>query len=431
MRAVPGTLALAAAAAVLVVAPPAVAGADDGPADCANIQAQADGTHYATDQKSLPLEEMGVDDALARLKKEHVKPGAGVTVAVIDSGVSDRAPVTVAAHVDAGNKVPDPSDYHGTAIAGLIAGAARTRKDGGPVGIAPAARIFDVQVYDEAGASTDKGSPQSPMTVDNLRLGLQAVIDAVPLQGIRIVNMSLAIPDDDQIRDQIAQLTALGVVVVVPTGNRKELPPGLPSSFEQHTSGEDAAPYVHPADYPGVLAVSTTPAGSSDTNPMDWVLENSSTDVAAPSAGGVSYSLRGESCLLNEPATSYAAAEVSGALALLQSAYDESVAASVSRLLATADGRPDVPNTLVGAGQVQVMDALTRPMEIAADGTVTSAGTVEHQPQELAVPAEPADVLASTRKNAVWWGLVGGGTLLLAVVLRPVLARRRRRTVRS
>jgi membrane-anchored mycosin MYCP len=98
----------------------------------------------------------------------------------------------------------------------------------------------------------------------------------------------------------------------------------------------------------------------------------------------------------------------------------------VSRLLATADGRTDIPNTMVGAGQVQLMDALTRPMEIAADGTVTSQGTVQHTPQLLSVPEEPDDVLASTRHDAVWWGLVGGGALLLAVVLRPVLARRRR-----
>jgi membrane-anchored mycosin MYCP len=63
------------------------------------------------------------------------------------------------------------------------------------------------------------------------------------------------------------------------------------------------------------------------------------------------------------------------------------------------------------------------------DGTDLGAGSVEHQPQVLSVPKEPKDVLASTRKNAVWWGLVGGGVLLLALVLRPVLARRRR-TVR-
>jgi membrane-anchored mycosin MYCP len=85
---------------------------------------------------------------------------------------------------------------------------------------------------------------------------------------------------------------------------------------------------------------------------------------------------------------------------------------------------------MVGAGSVQAMDALTRPMVIGEDGTDLGAGSVEHQPQVLNVPEEPEDVLASTRGDAVWWGLLGGGVLLLAVVLRPVLARRRR-TVRQ
>ena len=238
--------------------------------------------------------------------------------------------------------------------------------------------------------------------------------------------MSLAIPPDDEIKAKIARLWELGVVVVAPTGNRTELPPGLPSSFEAHASGEDAAPYVHPADYDHVLGVNASPEGSSDLDPTRWVLESSATDVAAPTAQGVSYSLRGESCLLGDPATSYAAAEVSGVLALLQSAYDEPVAASVQRLLTTANGRSDIPNTLVGAGEVQALDALTRPMVIDESGTVLDSGGVVHKPQLLSVPEQPDDVLASTRHDAVWWGLLGGGVLLFALLVRPVLARRRR-----
>jgi membrane-anchored mycosin MYCP len=414
---------LAALAPALLVCP-AAAAVDGQTQDCQAIT-RDDATHYSTDQPSLPLQEMGVDDAWARLRQEHVKAGQGVTVAVIDSGVASSAPIAIAGQpVDAGNKVPEPMDYHGTAVAGLIAGHVRP-DGGGPVGIAPWAKIFDVQVYDEAGASTAPDSTESPMTVDNLRLGLDAVIAAVPTMGIRIVNMSLAIPDDPEIRAKIARLRELGAVVVAPTGNRSQEGPGdLPSSFETPRPGEDAAPYLHPADYDGVLGVSVTPAGSSNPDPEHWVMENSMTDVAAPTAGAVSYSLRGESCVLTDPATSYAAAEVSGVLALLQSAYDEPVATSVQRLLTTANGRPDIPTTLVGAGEVQAMDALTRPMDTSGDHP--DAGGVEHQPQVLRVPEEPEDVLASTRHDAVWWGLVGGGILLLAVVLRPVLARRRR-----
>jgi membrane-anchored mycosin MYCP len=425
MRSLAGVAGLVTSVLVCPLLVPPAARADEGvEADCANIPVQ-DTTHYATSRPSLPLEEMGVDDALARLRKHHLKPGAGVTVAVVDSGVASRAPIRIAGRVDTGNKQPEPVDYHGTAVAGLIAGQARSG-GGGAVGIAPWARIYDVQVYDEADASTAPDSTESPMTVDNLRQGLDAVIAAVPTLGITIVNMSLAIPDDAEIRAKIAGLWELGVVVVAPTGNRSELPPGMPSTFEAHRSGEDAAAYVHPADYDHVLGVKATPDGSSSLDPTSWVLENSTTDVAAPTAQGVSYSLRGESCVLADPATSYAAAEVSGVLALLQSAYDESVAASVQRLLATANGRSDIPNTLVGAGEVQALDALTRPMDLDASGTDLAAGGVEHRPQLLSVPEEPDDVLVSTRKDAVWWGLVGGGVLLLTVLLRPVLARRRR-----
>jgi membrane-anchored mycosin MYCP len=421
----PVTVLLAASTLVSPAALPGAAAADDGAVDCSQIQAQPDGTSYSTDAVSAPLLEMGVDEALTRLRQQRIRPGSGVTVAVVDSGVSRKAPVEMAGRFVA-SKQAEPTDYHGTAVAGLIAGAPRSHQHGGPVGIAPGARIYDVKVYDEADARDAEDSAQAPMTPDNLRRGLQAVIDAVPRQGISIVNISLALPDDDEVRALVERLTAMGVAVVAPTGNRTELPPTVPASYAQHRSGEDAAPYVHPADYDGVIGVSATPRGSTDPDPMSWVLENSHTDVAAPTAGAVSYSLRGESCLMTDPATSYAAAEVSGALALLQSAYRESMAASVSRLLATADGRPDVPNTMVGAGQLQVMDALTRPMQLRDDGTVTSAGSVEHTAQVLSVPEEPDDVLASTREDVVWWGLAGGGVLLLALLLRPLLARRRR-----
>ena len=42
-----------------------------------------------------------------------------------------------------------------------------------------------------------------------------------------------------------------------------------------------------------------------------------------------------------------------------------------------------------------------------------------------ALPVEEPDVLESTRRDAVWWGLFGGGALVVALLLRPVLSRRR------
>jgi membrane-anchored mycosin MYCP len=418
------------APAVLVVGMAAPAYAVEG--ECKDIAVQ-DSAQYSTDAESLPLSEMEVTGAWARLAQEGKPPGAGVVVAVIDSGVAANAPIDVVAHVSAGNKQPVPEDYHGTAVAGLIAGKPRGEDPATTgVGIAPYARIYDVQVYDNPTAADSPDSQESPITVANVVQGLDAVIQAAPGLDIRIVNMSLAVPDDPAIRERVARLWEMGVVVVAPTGNRPstELPvPDLPPSFaEGHQPGEDAAPYIHPADYPRVLAVNASMTGlDPSVDPTSMVMENSMTKVAAPTAGAVSYSVRGESCVLTDPATSYAAAEVSGVLALLQSAYDEPIAASVQRLLTTANGREDVPNTLLGAGEVQALDALTRPLVLdPSTGANLGEGTVKHEPQVLSVPQQPDDVLASTRRNAVWWGLVGGGTLLLALVLRPVLARRRR-----
>ena len=234
------------APALFCVAAPAPAYAAE--ADCKEINV-SDTNTYSTEQPSLPLTEMEIDQAWARLAKEHKEPGQGVVVAVLDSGVSPQAPIDVVSKVDAGNLKPEPEDYHGTAVAGLIAGKPRP---GDPatqgVGIAPFAQIFDVRVYDNALApapAPGQTADESPITVANVELGLDKVIEAQAQLGIRIVNMSMTVPPDPGIQDRIAQLWDLGVVVVAPTGNRpgSDAPvPGLPASYaEGYQAGEDAA----------------------------------------------------------------------------------------------------------------------------------------------------------------------------------------------
>lgn len=426
MRSAAAAGAVALVATSLVTLGPAPAAYALVEAGCAEVTVESTDV-VATDQRSLPLEEMEVDRATDRLAELGKAPGAGVVVAVIDSGVATAAGIPVVEHVAAGSLKP-PEYYHGTAVAGLIAGPARP--DGKPVGIAPAAQILDVQVYDDPEADPDSAEA-SRVTVANVVAGLDAVLARMPQLNIKVVTVALALPDDRQIRKRIARLWKLGAVVVAPTGNRPDEGQSseldIDSSYENHHSGEDVADLIHPADYPHVLAVNASMTGMDEgTDPTDYVLENSRTMLAAPTAGAVSYAVTGGTCLLDVPATSWATGEVSGVLALLQSHYNEKPAQAVARLLATANGRMDVPNTLVGAGEVQVYDALTRPLDIAEDGTVLSQGSVLDEPQQVSAPEDPPDVLASTRKNAVWWGLLGGGTLLLALVLRPVLARRRR-----
>jgi membrane-anchored mycosin MYCP len=128
--------------------------------------------------------------------------------------------------------------------------------------------------------------------------------------------------------------------------------------------------------------------------------------------------------VINDVATSWSTAVVSGVLSLLRSAHPkEEPAQTVARLLETANGTAGTPTRLTGYGVVQPLEALTRPLSPDADGTLAYAAADLDQPQATA--PEPADdLLAGPRDDAVWWGLIGGGVLVVALLLRPVLSRR-------
>jgi subtilisin family serine protease len=81
--------------------------------------------------------------------------GAGVAVAVIDTGIQlnhpDLAPVNAGKNCVRGNKSPNDDNGHGTHVAGTIA----ARDDGaGVVGVAPAASLYAVKVLNRNGSGT-------------------------------------------------------------------------------------------------------------------------------------------------------------------------------------------------------------------------------------------------------------------------------------
>ena len=374
---------------------------------------------------SLPLEELGIEQATELLERDRTDPGEGVGVAVIDSGVADDAPITQAGGFQAtpfSNSTAD-SYYHGTAVAGLIAGD--PRPDGGAVGIAPAAQIFDVRVYD-APEDSDDGT-LGGLTDQGVIAGLRWVaanVNAGPVP-IRIANVSLALQPSDELEEVVDRLAKEGVVVVAAAGNRptEEDDPVLGDFAGEPLPGEDAARVVFPAGYESVVAATTSVPRGVDAR--DFIVQNSATDVAAPTSEGISYSLNQVSCLLPpEAATSWAAAEISGVLALLMSAYDEPADRTVARLLRTATGAGDVTTRLTGHGVAQPVEALQRPLTFD-DRDAPETSETDNTVLKAQAPRPEADVLADTREDAVWWGLAGGGALVVAMLLRPLLARRR------
>lgn len=410
---------LLAAGLVVPGAAPAVA-ADEG---CDTLDLEATTSTQAT-VESLPLEEMRIAEAHDYLERLGKRPGEGVTVAVVDSGVTRRGGLTLAPGSTSLTGTTELQDYHGTAVAGLIAGHERPDDEAlvgdGLVGIAPYATILDVRVYD----TEDESVEGVKVTSAGLARGLRTVLAD---RDVDIVTIPLLLTEPDPVVEKLVdKLRRRDVVVVASAGNRPQEGQPLYDLFGVPQAGQDAAAHVFPAGFDSVVAVSATTEGlAGDEDAVQWVLPNSQTDVAVPVVGAVSVGVDGGTCTLGEDvATSWAAAEVSGVLALMRTLDPDATADQlVERLRSTADGRTDVTTLMTGAGVVQPLEALRRPVTPAEDGALEVSPA--RRDQRATAPEPEPDTLVGTRRAAVWWGVLGGGVLLLALVLRPMLGGRR------
>lgn len=412
-------VAAVAAAAVVAGVLGGLPAAAAGPPACADFQPEMPVERYSG--TSGPLRLLGIEKAQKVLTGAG-RPGAGVAVAVIDSGVRRGGGMDV---VDGLNLtgLDELVDWHGTAVAGIIAGA--PLPDGSPVGIAPGARIVDVRVYDSGDPQPDRG--EQAVTPESVAAGLDWVARVARDRDIKVANVSLGVPASRELAAAVRRAWRAGVVVVASTGNRPDEGGFLSSELGgERRPGEDAAGLVFPAGYRHVVGVNATRTGEPSGTPVtDFVLPSSDTDVAAPTYGLLSVAVNGATCVVPEVATSWSAAEVSGVLALLRARHPhDRPAQAVARLLNTATGTTAVPTRLTGVGVVQPYQALTRRLDPRRDGTI-EVTTVEHDAVRAVAPERPGDLLADTRHDALWWGLVGGGVLVVALLLRPVLARRR------
>ncbi len=373
-----------------------------------------------TSDPSAPLDRLRIAEAQA-LVGGPARAGAGVNVAVLDSGVSREGgvvDVVGGTAISRGGEIIDP---HGTAVASLIAG--RPRADGGLVGIAPAAGIVDVRVYDTLDPESVEGDELTPAS---LAAGLRWVAANARQQGIRIANVSLSVAPDDELAAAVQAVRDAGVLVVAETGNRGAA--GPMEAFPSVVPGEDVSAAVYPAGYlADVIAVNATAGGAeSGTDPQVNVGASSATDVAVPTYGAVVISVNGSACTLLDINTGWAAAEVSGILALLMTRYpDDNPAQLTARLLGTASGTMDDPTPMTGVGVVQPLEALTRPLRPGKDGEYADTTSARDESPRARAPEPEVDTLAPLRDTALWASIIGAAALLLALMLRPVLAWRR------
>ena len=325
--------------------------------------------------------------------------GAGITVAVIDSGVSATHPVLrgkVLAGKDLG--LPNHGGWcdevgHGTLIASIIAGRPVT---GNPfVGMAPDSRILPVRVLRDAKKAFD---PQLPFRI------AQAIVWAVD-NGADLINLSLETVPTPQLANAVRYAVARKVVLVAAAGNQQ--------SDEQRTQP------AYPAGYPLVLAVAGVDEQGSHVGTS---ISGDYIDVAAPGlliegpAPGGGYRVE------SEGGTSFAAAYVTGVAALVRSAYPQLPANEVmNRIVATADNPPEGRTGEVGFGVVNPYRAVS-----------TVLGKRDNPPLgAMPPPARKEDPLRGVRTVAV---IAGIGAVLLALLVllgRPIIRRGRQRGWRA
>ena len=144
--------------------------------------------------------------------------GAGVTVAVVDTGVADVPDLAGrVTHVNVTGAGSGDGYGHGTFVAGLVAGDGSS-SDGLYAGVAPAAEILDVRVAHDDGSTS-------------LSLVLAGLQEVARRPQVDVVNLSLSsgspLPYQvDPLTQALERLWERGTVVVVPSGNDGELGEG-------------------------------------------------------------------------------------------------------------------------------------------------------------------------------------------------------------
>jgi membrane-anchored mycosin MYCP len=332
--------------------------------------------------------------------------GAGVTVAVVDSGVQ-RHP-QLASAVSAGWDLVDGTRAdgacvgRGTGIATLVAGRG---VDGvGFRGFAPGARILPVRIADSELNDDQVQRPSVP--ADLVAAGIRRAVDG----GARVVNVSVAVyVGSAALRAAVAAAHRRGVLVVAPVGDQhRDVPP-------------DPVPY--PAAYPDVIGVGSVDAAgarASGSQVGDYV------DVVAPGVDVLGGTLAGG--YRTYSGTAFATAFVSATAALMWSvAPDLPVDAVSRRLLATASPARGGRGPAYGAGVIDPYRAVVE--------TVSSRGP--HGAAPLPSPVVDAAVVAAGRRAATargragWLGLGGLLCGLAGVAAAVCLPRGRRRRWRA
>ncbi|ELX09092.1 peptidase S8 and S53 subtilisin kexin sedolisin [Janthinobacterium sp. HH01] len=251
--------------------------------------------------------------------------GRDIKIAVIDSGIDGSHPDLLgqlAVNTNFVDNAAPPPENHGTAVAGIIAARAG---HGGIVGVAPQARLMGLRAcWQQPDLATRCNS-----------FTLSKALNYAILNGAQVINLSLAGPPDrllDKLLD-VALERGIGVVGAV---DAKAAGPAFPASHRgvlavasQPSAGRlAAAPAVAAAASSTHSAALTAAPPTAAVPSGDPPLLAPGNDIPTTAPGGRWSFVSG---------SSYAAAHVSGMLALMAQLQPGATPAQLRRLLQPGD----------------------------------------------------------------------------------------------
>jgi membrane-anchored mycosin MYCP len=365
--------------------------------------------------------------------------GAGVTVAVIDTGVngSPRVPALPGGDfVDKAGDGMNDCDSHGTLTASIIAG--RPSPTDGFIGVAPDARVLSLRQtsdnYQPVGARMDPNDPNTTPTAGSLRSLARAIVHAANL-GAQVINISEAAcykitrPIDEKSLGAAIEyaVNAKGAVVIVAAGNTgqdcAQNPAPDPSIPSDPRGWKQVQTIVSPAWYsPLVLTVggigeTGQPSTFSMAGPWLGAAAPAENIVALGYDGNPVNALQGQDGPIPINGTSFAAAYVSGLAAMLRQRFPDLTPAQIMyRITATARHPGGGVDNYVGAGVIDPVAALTWDVP---PGPQTVPYKVDQLPPPVFVP--PPD------RGPITMVVVGGVSLAVALGVIALARRALRR----
>lgn len=324
--------------------------------------------------------------ALSLSRVRQLSQGAGITVAVVDTGVAAEVPA-LTGRVSAPGGAGKDCVGHGTFAAGLIAGRADDATGGG---VAPRARILAVR-------GTGQRGEAAPGAVAS---GIRFAVDA----GARVVYVGVALTvGRAEMTAAVEYATRKDVLVVAPAA-----PDAVPSS-----SGVGAAPSAPPAQpyFPAFIqqVVSVEDFGEDGTRPKD-APSIFAADLAAPGDAVVSIGPKGTGHFIGS-GSSLAAANVAGTAALVRAYEPRLTAAEVARRLVVSAYPAAIP----------VLDPY------ATVSAVSSTATAAAPPQPGSAVRMPGHASQTVRGRALVVAAVGGGLVALVAAAAVIIPRGRAR----